>query len=192
MFNIEDFMKKLLLLIIFCVLPFFAANAKKLTLTENNFEKGDFCIGPYAGVYHYLGYGLGVDAELAITDIIGIGNISVGADLSVGFQNDSWAYYGYYSSSISYTDVNFYGYAAYHFKIIKNKMFDPYAKLGLGFSATSHSSVDPRYDKYYSYRSSLGVITVGEVGMRFFFSDNFAVRAFVGYPWLGVGADFKF
>ncbi len=190
-------MKKLILLASLVV--------TQLTFSQSKFNKGDqfasisYGIGAigvnwtdlYSSYSNYssLTFGpVGVYYEKAITDKIGIGKIGLGG--SINYLRNSTSY-DFLSSSntISISQLAIALRGAYHFEL-ENKKLDPYAGLGLVFSHFSYKSSISNTN--FSFGSPLG--TQAFVGSRYYFTDNIAAFAEVGYglAYLNIGGTYKF
>lgn len=107
----------------------------------------------------------------------GIGNnISIGGELSFRSKSES---YGDSKWKSSYTSIA--GIANYHFNELLNipSQFDFYAGLSLGYSIFN-SKYDGPGDYDYSGSGGSGLYLSGQVGGRYFFSDNVAVNLELG------------
>ncbi len=190
-------MKKIMILA--CLL------VSQLTFSQTKFSKGDQFVSVSYGLgaigvnwtdlyssysnYSSFTFGpVGVYYEKAITDKIGIGKIGIGG--SINYLRNSTSYdilSSNNSVSISQLAVALRG--AYHFEL-ENKKIDPYAGVGLVFSHFSYKSSYSN-DKF-SFGSPLG--TQAFVGSRYFFTDNIAAFAELGYglAYLNIGGTYKF
>jgi len=163
-------MKKFALLFSTILFFAFASNAQPIEEGESQVNIG-IGLSTY-GLPFYGGIEFGV-AE----------NISVGGE----FSYRKWGKYSVYSPSI----ITIAGIGNYHF----NELFDVppeydiYAGLSLGYSIWSDN------DRYsYSWFRGSGVYFTGQVGARYFVSDNFAINVeFGGGTYSGgkLGVTFK-
>lgn len=131
----------------------------------------------YAGAHIGLGYYssglvLGLDYERGITEIgqAGPGIIGIGGLLdfsSYSYPGGNGTYFGLGVSGM------------YHF-VLQDRKWDPFIGLVLGYQGSSY------------YSSGLFPFITG--GIRYFFSDNLAVQARLGWDfyYLAVGVDYKF
>ena len=81
-------------------------------------------------------------------------------------------------------------YANYHFAL-EDKTWDPFLGLGLGYQNVS-SSYDGPFGSLYSSAWGSGIFFSLQAGARYFFSDNLALRALLGFgiTYIVVGLDF--
>lgn len=129
-------------------------------------------LGPIGGYY-----------ERAVTD-------NIGAGISINYLRNSASYDMIGTAidmTISQLAVAVRG--AYHFKL-SNKKLDPYAGAGLAYRNFSYKSNISSIN--FSFGSPVGIQAYA--GSRFFFTDNLAAFAEVGYgvSFLNIGATFKF
>ena len=170
---------------------FFASNASAQFENQKN----------YAGVHIGLsGVGsaltLGLDYERGITDVgqVGPGIIGIGGIFD---------YYSYSNSVLSdagtwtYIDIGVTG--MYHF-VLENRKWDPFLGIYIGDEISSWSWSSAAKADFAalgipapSYTSG-GITLGGTAGIRYFFSDNWAAQARVGFGFyiLAVGVDYKF
>lgn len=181
-------MKKLLVLFIVALISFQIADAQRKkssfftdeTPDDKGWWKGDVHVGPVVGI----GWGpaIGVDGEYAITDKKWL---AFGAGANLAYHT------GYSYTWYSETAVTFAVYASWH--LFPHKAFDVFVKLGFGYWNWSQSWSDPYYQNYGSGWSTSSIGTIEEIAIRWYLTQNIALRAHVGSPiWLGIGADFKF
>jgi hypothetical protein len=147
----------------------------------------------YAGVHIGLsGIGsaltLGADYERGITSPgeVGPGIIGIGGLFDYYSYNED--YFGY-GGSWTYIDIGVSG--MYHF-VLNNRKWDPFLGLVLGYEVTSW-----KWNNIYvgSYNPSAGGFTLGgSAGIRYFFNDNWAAQARIGFGFyvLAIGVDYKF
>jgi hypothetical protein len=154
---------------------------------DATFPKGSlaFSLGVGFGDLFWSGYGsaLGVspvlDIDYALTDQIGIGNISIGG--TVAYTSTKYTYYDEPNASYSAILVGLRG--AYHFILdadaLKGKL-DPYAGILLGFVITSNPATNSSY--YHLPGTKASAFQPGIfAGARYFFIPHFGAFAELGY-----------
>lgn len=164
-------MKKFTLLFSTILFLAFTSNAQPIQEGESQINAG-FGLSTY-GLPVYGGIEFGV-AE----------NISVGGE----FSYRKWGKYSVYSPSI----ITIAGIGNYHFNELLEipSEFDLYAGLSLGYSIWSDNDL---YD--YSWFKGSGLYLTGQVGGRYFLSDNFALNLELGggtYSGGKLGITYKF
>jgi opacity protein-like surface antigen len=189
-------MKKLMLMFAIVMMIGVAGNAQV-------FEKGSQAINldiGFGNVYYFNAAYSGFLPSFSGSYEYGIVEIPMGAELtgviSAGgylgmsiskYGKDYWANDDYYLT----TNILFGARGNYHF--IFHDKFDPYAGILLGVNIESEkwkgNSPDPN-DNFAKTSPALGLYA----GARWFFTDNFAVNAELGYliSVLNVGVTFKF
>ncbi|MDZ4745485.1 MAG: outer membrane beta-barrel protein [bacterium] len=146
-------------------------------------------VGPTIGLSGLgTSIGFGLAGEYAIDD-------GWGAALDLGYSNFSIESPGVTGGSFpvtKYTFISALASATYHFS--PNKKFDPWVKAGLGYFnwnvtfEQDGKEIDPFAGLAAAYTSGFGF--GAQVGMRYHFSDGFAGRAALGYPFIfSVGLD---
>jgi len=186
-------MKKQLALIVVVLLATFSSFGQ--IVSKNNHFASAF-IGLGGNAYDVLYYNLlvppvGVQYEVIVTDKVGIGHVGVSGIASYAART-----YGslLYNSLYHYFTVGARG--AYHFDLteffddpIFSKL-DPYAGLMLGMNFRMETSPD---DFYTTAPNRVIPIADLIVGGRYFFSDNLAVMAELGFnvTFLNVGVTMK-
>lgn len=137
---------------------------------------------------------LSASIEKGFWDISGPGVISLGAYLGTQTSryNDYWG--SYYSQRWRYTIIGARG--AYHYNGFSNiPELDLYAGAMLSYNILSYSYTDANGNRYKArganWNSGLGL--TGFLGGRWFFKDNLAAYAEVGYgiSALSIGVSFK-
>ncbi len=153
------------------------------------FEKGMNYAGAHVGL---SGVGsaltLGLDYERGITQPgeVGPGIIGIGGLFDYfTYGADEYAYGG------SWTYIDFGVSGMYHF-VLQDKKWDPFLGLVLGYEVASW-----KWNNAYAglYSPSAGGFTLGgSAGVRYFFNDNWAAQARVGFGFyiLAVGVDYRF
>jgi hypothetical protein len=190
-------MKKLLILLALCCVAFFV-KAQDVTPT---FSKGDkvanIGLGLGTGLSSYYKMAIppiSLSGEYGIADgILEKGSIGVGAYL--GFSSYKYEYSGWgynYSSRTSRIYIGPRG--SFHYPIIDK--LDTYVGLSLGIHHYSWKYEDDElndvYDDYYN-NNETGLYSYWFVGARYYFTDNMAVMAELGYgiTYLNVGIAIK-
>jgi len=155
----------------------------------------------YAGVHVGLsGVGsaltLGLDYERGVTDIgqVGPGIIGIGGIFDYYSYTDNPGGYG---GTWTYIDIGVTG--MYHF-VLENRKWDPFLGIYIGDEITSWSWGDQAKAYYASIgyplpsETSGGISVGGSAGIRYFFNDQWAAQARVGFGFyiLAVGVDYKF
>ena len=171
-----------LLALVFTVLGALPTRAFAQLSPNPNFHNKDFYIGPRVGLGGIggAGLGLGANAEYGITPQIGITGTFGWSSYSFGSTAYSW----------TYTNLIFAVGGNYHLDILKVKNLDTYAGVGLGWNVGSVASSDAQYPYTGSYG---GFFWDLRVGGRYFFSNNLAATAELGYGfgYLRLGVDIK-
>ena len=135
---------------------------------------------------------IGVSYEYAVQD-----NITVGAFGAYSSQQYVLSASGY-SVTTDYSYMFFGGLANYHFGFIESDSFDVYAGLRLGYlSFSTDTSTHDSNNNYYSNLNGTadisGMVFGGQVGARYFFSDNLAAHLMLGYgvSYFNLGLTYK-
>lgn len=183
------------------VITLFAAfMALSLSAQDNLLTKGEkvLNLGIGLGSTLYTGSGytstippLSASFEVGVKDdVLDIGSIGVGGYL--GYASSKWEY-SYFGGTWGYKYTNFIlgARGSFHYPLIER--LDTYTGLMIGFnvvSAKETGTIDP----LYSYNaSSSGLIWSWYAGGRYYFTDNFAAMAEIGYgiAWLNIGVALK-
>jgi len=148
------------------------------------FVNGKFLLGPHIGLSAYgSAPSFGANFETAITQPGKAGPGIIG--ISGRFD-----YFGFSEIYWKYTWITIGVYANYHFAL-EDKTWDPFLGLGLGYQNVSVSSIG---DNTFNYGSAWGsgIFFSLQAGARYFFSDNLALRALLGFgiTYIVVGLDF--
>ena len=153
------------------------------------FKNGGNYLGPHIGL---SGVGstltLGLDYERGITNAGEVGPGIIG----IGVLFDYYSYSeDYFANAGSWTYIDFGVSGMYHF-VLDNDKWDPFIGLVLGYEVASW-----KWNNTYSggYSPSAGGFTLGgSAGIRYFFNDNWAAQARVGFGFyiFAVGVDYKF
>ncbi|MCD6660279.1 MAG: porin family protein [Lentimicrobium sp.] len=183
------------------VITLFAAfMALSLSAQDNLLTKGEKVVNVGIGLGSTLYSGSGytstippVSASFEIgvkDDVLDVGSIGVGGYL--GYASSKWEY-SYFGSTwgYKYTNIILGARGSFHYPLVDK--LDTYTGLMIGFnivSAKETGTVDPLYN--YSASSS-GLIWSWYAGGRYYFTDNFAAMAEIGYgiAWLNLGVALK-
>lgn len=184
-------MKKLLLSLLVVAL-----SLTQLKAQESTFSQGDkvinlgFGLGStlYTGSFYKMGVPpLSASLEVGVKDgILDKGSIGVGGYLA--YSSYKWEYLGWgwkYSNFIIGARGNF------HYPLLDN--LDTYTGLLLGFNIASSKEFGNSVPGYDYNASTGGVVGAWFVGARYYFGDNFAVMAELGYgiTYLNLGIALK-
>ncbi|MFZ1080396.1 MAG: outer membrane beta-barrel protein [Candidatus Kryptoniota bacterium] len=151
---------------------------------ENQMNYGGVHIG-LSGVGSALT--LGLDYERGITNVGEVGPGIIG----IGGLFDYYSYSENFVDAGSWTFIDFGVSGMYHF-VLDNKKWDPFLGLVLGYEVATWKWNNAYYG---NYSPSAGGFTLGgSAGIRYFFSDNWAAQARVGFGFyiFAVGVDYKF
>lgn len=178
------------------------------TLTAQSFREGTnvFSAGIGLGssllssnVFSTSTPALSLQLEHGQWEVGGPGTISLGGYLGVKSYKSSAVYY---VSNIQYNYTQKWSYAiiglrsAYHFNGLKEEAFDPYGGVMLSYNILryTYQDNDPFPNDYItgSYGSGLGLSVY--VGGRYYFTDNLAAMAELGYgiSFFTVGIAYQF
>ncbi len=145
------------------------------------FTPTSFMIGPHIGFGGWGGTTFGAYGEKAITKAGEVGPGIIG--IAGRFDYSSWGD-GLYSWNV----ISVGAFGVYHFKV-ESTTWDPFAGIGLAYEHYGWSGPDvfgwsPTY--------SSGIFIAGNVGARYFFSPNLAIRGQLGFGMtlFAVGLDF--
>lgn len=167
-----------------------------LAATAQHFDKGAKFLHVGVGVispYAYSGSKMGVppvhaSLEVGVTDKIGVGGL-------VGYTSSKWETAGWggtYSWNFSYLIIGARG--NYHF--YQDEKFDAYggAMLGYNIASAKFTSDNSALSTYVTEPKVGGVAFGVYAGGRYFFKDNSALFAEIGYNigWINVGYCAKF
>ncbi len=170
-----------------------------ITVATAQFEKGDMVANFGIGIGGYYASGSGYATKIPPIELSGeyfiMESLSVG-----GFLGGSKTEYEYRLGQNDYETIN-YSYfnigtvGNYHF--VNQEKFDVYAGIRLGYVGLTLKYDDDEIDDgiidELDGRSS-GVLAGAHVGGRYFFTDQFAANAELGYgiAILKIGASYKF
>lgn len=183
-------MKKLLFTLFVTII------ALQLSAQENLLTKGDKVLNLGLGLGS-TGWGTGYSTsmiplsaslEVGVVDgVLDVGSIGVG-----GFIGYASYKYEWYTWQYKYTDLVIAARGSLHYPLVEK--LDTYTGLSLGYEAISFSeSGDGTPTLGYSTLGS-GMFLAWHAGGRYYFSDNFAAMAEIGYgfTWLTIGVALKF
>ena len=173
-----------------------------ITMASAQFEKGDMVANFGIGVGGYYAMGNGYSTKIPPIELSGeyfiMENISVGgfiggtkSEYEYRFRQDDY-------ETISYTYFNIGTIGNYHF-VNKDKL-NVYAGVRLGYVGLTTKYDEDTFDYYgiddiddLDARSS-GILAGAHVGGRYFFTDQFAANAELGYgiAILKIGVSYKF
>jgi hypothetical protein len=151
---------------------------------ENRMNYGGVHIG-LSGVGSALT--LGLDYERGITNVGDVGPGIIG----IGGLFDYYSYSENFVDAGSWTFIDFGVSGMYHF-VLDSKQWDPFLGLVLGYEVATWKWNNAYYG---NYSPSAGGFTIGgSAGIRYFFSDNWAAQARIGFGFyiFAVGVDYKF
>jgi len=192
--------KRLIIILIIALLSvqFADAQRKKSTMFDDSrdafgWQEGEFYIGPVLGA-GWWGAIIGADGEFAITDkkwmAFGAGGTIA---YHTGYSSNYGSWYdlnkGWQEYSIHYFPITIQAFASWH--LFPHKKFDVFARLGFGYNIwmTTTTGNAPLGWSDWAHSSGFGINE--QVGIRWYLSKTFALRAVVGDPiTLGVGCDF--
>lgn len=180
---------------------FAAILAFNLSAQDNMLSKGDkvLNVGIGFGSQLYSGSGytssvppISASLELGVKDdVLDIGSIGVGGYL--GYTSSKWEY-TYFGGNWGYKYSSFVigARGSFHYPLIDK--LDTYTGLMIGFnvvSAKEFGDIDPLYN--YDASSSRAIFA-WYAGGRYYFTDNFAAMAEIGYgiAWFNIGVALKF
>jgi len=180
-------MKKLLLFLLVVVF-----SLTQLVAQESTFVKGDKALnlGIGFGSSYYGGYytshmpAISASFEIGVADgILDKGSIGVGG--YVGYS--SAKYSNYWKTSNFLIGVR----GSFHYPLVDK--LDTYTGLQLGYNVFSTKYIDNAYSGLYNASAS-SLNFAWFAGARYYFANNFAVMAEVGYgvAYLTVGVALKF
>lgn len=179
----RQYLVHIFLLSIFITASIFVSQAKAQFETGKNFAGAHLGL---SGVGSALTLGLDYERGVTKPGEVGPGIIGIGG---------LFDYYSYsetfYAATGSWTYIDFGVSGMYHF-VLDNKKLDPFLGLVLGYEVASW-----KWNNVYSgsYSPSAGGFTLGgSAGVRYFFNDNWAAQARIGFGFyiLALGVDYKF
>jgi hypothetical protein len=125
--------------------------------------------------------------EVGIKDELFDENSSLGVGGYLGYSSSNYSGWG---SDYGFSNFIIGGRGSLHYHFIEN--FDTYAGLMLGFRVVSWKSSSGSFD--YGSVAGSGLASAFYVGGRYYFTDNLAAMAELGYgiAWLNIGISLKF
>lgn len=184
-------MKKVLITLFVAILTM------QLSAQENLLTKGERVLNVGIGfgstLYNGSGYNstvppISASFEVGVKDdVLDVGSIGVGGYL--GYSAYKWEYAGW---GHKFSDFILGVRGTFHYPLVEK--LDTYTGLMLGYeiiSSKDFGTIDPLYDPDYS---TSGVAWSWYAGGRYYFNDNFAVMAELGYgiAYLNIGIAYKF
>jgi hypothetical protein len=156
------------------------------------FETGSFYAGPRVWLGNLNGaVAIGGQIEKGFTQpgAFGPGIVAGGVGVDWYGWNQSYGTLG----EFRYTVIPIQLFGNYHFVVQSDKRFDPYVGLALVYSHYSASWSGSALAPGVSATSSTTDLA-GQVGLRYFLTDSFAVQGQVGFGYgtLGLGATWRF
>lgn len=163
-------------------MPLNAQSAQATASTVRGFGVGHTDIGPTVGLggLGAASFALGGRFERGLRALPDLGNGVLGIGVSADWYNYNERFL---NSDYDFTYIPIAATANYHFNV-KNKKYDPFLGLGLGYLVVN----TPYTGSYDS-----GIYVVGRLGMRYFMSDKMALYGDVGAgaAALNVGLTFR-
>ena len=164
---------------------------------EPTFSKGDkvlnlgigFGTTLYSGSYYKMqmppvsvSFDVGAFDNIAKKGVIGIG----------GYLGYSRYKYEYSSWGWKYSNIIIGGRGTFHYPLVDK--LDTYGGMLLGYNISTSKEFGTATPGYDYHASSGGVVYALFVGARYYFTDNFAAMAELGYgiTFLNLGISFKF
>jgi hypothetical protein len=150
------------------------------------FVNGSDYIGPELGLG--FGYGSGpLFGGMFEAPITNPGTVGPGL-LGIAVRVDYW---GWSDGPFTYSFIPIGAICDYHFgPMLSDHRWDPFVGLGLGYVIIHASGFEDGFN--YGYGS--GIFITGQLGARYYFTPNIAIRAEYGFDYLpfAVGVDFRF
>ena len=161
-------MKKAVL-VVFILIVFVNLNTKAQEKSQG-FDQGTFMLGATIGQSYDVLYGF--QAEYGVAQKFGIGlDFSYTQDVPIIIK------YKLFGSLLT---------GAYHFMPQEN--FDPFIRAGVGYFKWSNDSLP--FQESQVHKAGIGGVI--QIGARYFFSDMFAGKVMLGYPYyFEIGLDIK-
>lgn len=185
-------MKKLFAIAVFVILSLSTIQAQ-----ESMFNLGDKVVSAgigfgttlYSGTYYTRGVPpISLSYEQAIVDeVLEKGVIGVGGWL--GYTSYKYDYLGW---GYKYTNFILGAMGAFHYPLVDK--LDTYLGIGLGYNIVSANEFGTFPGGYDYSATSGGIVFAGMVGARYYFTEQFAVFAQVGYgvSYFTIGACYRF
>ena len=184
-------MKRIFFMASFGLALAFSSNAQ-------GFEQGKFVGGPTLLVNSHLGLGAALTGEYAAGLILD--NVGIGGDIGFSRYTETYKSLPYYFGldwyKFIYTNIFIAPTISYHLKL--NNKFDPYGRIGISvaywitkYKDSKGATTEPNIGSIVGEYNNIEARPVIIAGMRYWFKDNTAFRAEVGYPNLiAIGLDF--
>jgi hypothetical protein len=148
------------------------------------FVNGKTLLGPHIGLAAYgSAPSFGANLEIPVTQPGKAGPGIIGVSARFDYFSFGEVYY-------KYTWITLGVYGNYHFAL-EDKTWDPFLGLGLGYQNVS-ASYDGPFGGVATSGWGSGIFFSLQAGARYFFSDNLALRALLGFgiTYIVVGLDF--
>lgn len=160
--------------------------------SAQTFDSGSQVLGLGIGVGGGYGVPVTLSYEHGIHSFSNVSHIGVGGNISYGAHNDSFSY-STGTVKYNYNNVIIAAMANYHYTGVDK--FDFYGGVHLGYDIVN-SSVKSNTDDYAGkYKADASGMFFGvRAGARYYFSDNWAASADLGYGLsiLNIGVAYKF
>lgn len=166
----------------FATMPLGAQSGQATAPTVRGFGVGHSDIGPTIGLggLGAASFAIGGRFERGLRALPDLGDGVLGLGVSVDWYNYNERFL---NTDYDFTYIPIAATANYHFNV-KNKKYDPFLGLGLGYLMVNTP---------YSGSYDSGIYVVGRLGMRYFMSDKMALYGDVGAgaAALNVGLTFR-
>lgn len=169
-------------------------------LSQNVFVKGDKVIDLSVGLGSYLTLTGGSTTippltaafEVCVKDNLFNEKSSLGIGGLLSYSSSKWESYYMGTYGWKYTDFLIGGRGVLHYQFVEK--LDTYTGILLGFNIASSKTYGTYDPSYGSQDSSGGLVYGAFVGARYYFTDQFAVLAELGYgiAVLNLGISYKF
>ena len=195
--------RKLRLFILVMVIAFITAT--QTTVKAQAFQNGDM-VGNLGVGFGWYGYAFGamtslpafsISLEKGIKDIENVGPLSIGG--IVGFKHASYNHgLGLLSDyDNTYNDIIIAARGAIHYDLLKNEKVDTYGGVALGLRFQSYTDWVYDFNTFDIVKgssTSIHPLFALYIGGRYYFSDNLAGFAELGYGlgYLTLGLSYKF
>lgn len=179
---------------------FVAFLALQLSAQTNLLTKGDKVLNLGLGLGSTLYSGSGYTSQVPpvsasfevglMDDVLDIGSIGIGGYL--GYSSYKWEYAGWGDVwGWKYSNLIIGARGALHYPLVEK--LDTYGGLMLGANIVTTKEIGTIDPNYNYTASSGGVIWSLYAGGRYYFTDNFAAMAEIGYgiSWLNIGVALK-
>ena len=170
-----------------------ASTAVATTASAQQFKTDTWYAGPRIWIGGLNGAtAIGAQIEKGFTKPGAQGSGIIAGGLGIDYYSYSSSFIGY-GWKFSVIPIQVFG--AYHFAVESNKKLDPYLGVALVYSIYSSTYTSPSGGTTtLNSPTSSGMDFAGFGGLRYFFSDNFALSGQLGFGYgtLGVGVHWKF